>query len=121
MRTTPFLTAGVLTLTLLTTTPALAAEPPATVAGCSATVTGVPGEQVALAPASVTEPVVSALAGLDPLGLLTGVFRSVWAGGVNALDFRRKRFGRGTDAARLASAAEVASSCARLPCRTGAW
>ncbi|WP_086840057.1 hypothetical protein [Amycolatopsis kentuckyensis] len=80
MRTTPILTAGALTLTLLTTTPALAAEPPATVAGCSATVTGVPGEQVALAPASVTEPVVSALAGLDPLGLLTGVFRSAWAG-----------------------------------------
>ncbi|MEV6823549.1 hypothetical protein [Amycolatopsis sp. NPDC051102] len=80
MRSTPFLTAGALTLTMLTATPALAAEPPATVAGCSATVTGVPGERVALAPASVTEPVVSALAGLDPLGLLTGVFQSVWAG-----------------------------------------
>ncbi|KDN19203.1 hypothetical protein DV20_26465 [Amycolatopsis rifamycinica] len=51
-----------------------------TVAECSATVTGVPGERLALAPASVTEPVVSALSGLDPLGVLTGTFRSLWAG-----------------------------------------
>jgi hypothetical protein len=51
-----------------------------TVAECSATVTGVPGAQLALAPASVTEPVVSALSGLDPLGVLTGTFRSLWAG-----------------------------------------
>ncbi|MGK3208603.1 hypothetical protein [Amycolatopsis sp. MEPSY49] len=79
MRTTPFLTAGAVALTLLSATPAIAAEAPATVAGCSATVTGVPGEQVALAPASVTEPLVSALSGLDPLGLLTGTFRSIWA------------------------------------------
>lgn len=78
MRTTPFLTAGVAALALLSATPATAAE--GTVVGCSATVTGVPGEQVALAPASVTEPLVSALAGLDPLGLLTGTFRSLWAG-----------------------------------------
>ncbi|MEV4142583.1 hypothetical protein AB0J40_02890 [Amycolatopsis sp. NPDC049691] len=80
MRTTAFLTAGALTLALLSPAPAFAADAPATAAGCSATVTGVPGEQVALAPASVTEPVVSALAGLDPLGVLTGTFRAIWAG-----------------------------------------
>lgn len=79
MRTTPILTAGALTLALLSPTPARAAEGPVTAAGCSATVTGVPGEQVALAPASVTDPVVSALSGLDPLGVLTGAFRSIWA------------------------------------------
>ncbi|WP_410675296.1 hypothetical protein [Amycolatopsis sp. cmx-4-68] len=79
MRTTPFLTAGAVAVAVVAGTPAAAAEAPATVVGCSATVTGVPGEQVALAPASVTEPVVSALAGLDPLGVLTGTFRSIWA------------------------------------------
>ncbi|WP_370967164.1 hypothetical protein [Amycolatopsis sp. cg9] len=79
MRTPPFLAAGTLTLVLLTATPAFAAEAPATVAGCGATVTGEPGAQVALAPASVAEPVVSALSGLDPLGVLTGTFRSIWA------------------------------------------
>ncbi|WP_372671161.1 hypothetical protein [Amycolatopsis kentuckyensis] len=79
MRTTPFLTAGAVALTFLSATPAIAAETPATVVGCSATVTGVPGEQVALAPTSVAEPLVSALSGLDPLGLLTGTFRSIWA------------------------------------------
>ncbi|MCG8914942.1 hypothetical protein L6E12_03950 [Actinokineospora sp. PR83] len=79
MRTRPFLTAGALSLTLLSATPAVADEAPVVVADCAAIVTGTPGGQVALAPASVTEPVVSALAPLDPLGLLTGVFRSVWA------------------------------------------
>jgi len=80
VRTTPFLTAAALALVLAGPTPAVAAEAPVTVAECSATVTGVPGEQLALAPASVTEPVVSALSGLDPLGVLTGTFRSLWAG-----------------------------------------
>ncbi|MGV9362585.1 hypothetical protein [Amycolatopsis sp. NPDC003731] len=80
MRTTPFLTAAALTLVFTSPTSALAAEAPVTVAECSATVTGVPGKQLALAPASVTEPVVSALSRLDPLGVLTGTFRSLWAG-----------------------------------------
>ncbi len=80
MRTTPFLTAAVLALASASPSPAFAAEAPVTVAGCSATVTGVPGERLALAPASVTDPVVSALSGLDPLGLLTGTFRTLWAG-----------------------------------------
>jgi len=79
VRTTPFLTAGALSLVLLSATPAVADEAPVVVAECAAIVTGVPGGQVALAPASVTEPVVSALVPLDPLGLLTGLFRSVWA------------------------------------------
>jgi hypothetical protein len=73
------LVVGTLTLTLLAGTPAFAADSPVTAPGCSSTVTGVPGQQVALAPASVAEPVVSALSGLDPLGLLTGAFRGVWA------------------------------------------
>ena len=80
MRTTPFLTAGVLALAFLSPAPAAAAGAPVTAAGCSATETGVPGEQEVLAPASETAPVVSALAGLDPLGVLTGTFRTVWAG-----------------------------------------
>ncbi|PWW53706.1 hypothetical protein [Actinokineospora spheciospongiae] len=79
MRTRPFLTAGALSLTLLSAAPAVADEAPVVVADCAAIVTGTPGGRVALAPASVTEPVVSALVPLDPLGLLTGVFRSVWA------------------------------------------
>ncbi|WIX98853.1 hypothetical protein QRX60_32975 [Amycolatopsis mongoliensis] len=79
MRTGSFLAAGTLTLTLLAGTPAFADEPTATAAGCSATVTGVPGQPVALTPASVTEPLTSALSGLDPLGVLTSAFRTVWA------------------------------------------
>jgi hypothetical protein len=73
------LTVGTLTLTLLAGTPAFAAESPVTAPGCSSTVAGVPGQQVSLAPASVAEPVVTALSGLDPLGALTGAFRAVWA------------------------------------------
>ncbi|VVJ17480.1 Uncharacterised protein [Amycolatopsis camponoti] len=80
MRTTPFLTAAALTLALSSPANAVAAEAPVTVVGCSATTTGVPGQQLVLAPASVTEPVVSALSVLDPLGVLTGAFRSLWAG-----------------------------------------
>jgi hypothetical protein len=60
--------------------PAAAAEAPVTATACSATVSGAPGAQLLLAPAAVTEPVVSALSGLDPLGVLTGTFRSLWAG-----------------------------------------
>ncbi|HWD02081.1 MAG TPA: hypothetical protein VG674_06470 [Amycolatopsis sp.] len=79
MLTTPFLTAAALTLASPSPAP-VAAESPVTVADCSATVTGVPGEQLALAPSSVSESVVSALSDQDPLGVLTGTFRSLWAG-----------------------------------------
>jgi hypothetical protein len=79
LRTRTLLTVGTLTLVLLAGTPAFAAESPVTAPGCSSTVAGVPGQQVSLAPASVAEPVVTALSGLDPLGVLTGTFRTVWA------------------------------------------
>ncbi|MFI5586224.1 hypothetical protein ACIA5G_14380 [Amycolatopsis sp. NPDC051758] len=79
MRTRTLLTGSTLTLVLLAGTPAFAAESPVTAPGCSSTVTGTPGQPVALAPASVAQPVVSALSGLDPLGVLTGTFRTVWA------------------------------------------
>ncbi|MEV6622191.1 hypothetical protein AB0M83_33015 [Amycolatopsis sp. NPDC051106] len=79
MRTRILLTVGTLSLVLLAGTPAFAAEAPVTAPGCSSTVTGVPGQPVSLAPASVSEPVTSALSGLDPLGVLTGAFRAVWA------------------------------------------
>jgi hypothetical protein len=79
VRTRTLLTVGTLTLVLLAGTPAFAAGSPVTAQGCSSTVSGVPGQQVSLAPASVTEPVTAALAGLDPLGVLTGTFRAVWA------------------------------------------
>jgi hypothetical protein len=79
VRTRTLLTGGTLTLVLLAGTPAFAAESPVTAPGCSSTVTGTPGQPVALAPASVAQPVVTALSGLDPLGVLTGAFRTVWA------------------------------------------
>jgi hypothetical protein len=70
---------GTLTFIQLAGTPAFAADSPVTAQGCSSTVAGAPGQQVSLAPASVAEPLVSALSGLDPLGVLTGTFRTVWA------------------------------------------
>ena len=78
MRTRILLTVGTLTF-VLAGTPAFAAGSPVTAPGCSSTVAGVPGQQVSLAPASVAEPVVRVLSGLDPLGVLTGTFRTVWA------------------------------------------
>lgn len=78
MRVRRLLTVGALTLTCLAVTPVAQAT---TVAApsCSATVEGMPGQRVVLDPAAVTEPVVHALAPLDPLGVLTSGFRSAWA------------------------------------------
>jgi len=47
---------------------------------CTAAIGGTPGQGVALDPRSLTEPLTSALAGVDPLGLVTGTFREVWQG-----------------------------------------
>ncbi|WP_236794988.1 hypothetical protein [Amycolatopsis sp. GM8] len=79
MRGRHFLAAGAVTLTCLIGAPAAAAEP-VTAPSCSSTVEGTPGQSVLLDPASVSEPVTRALAGLDPLGLLTPAFRKAWAG-----------------------------------------
>lgn len=78
MRGRHFLTAGAVTLTCLIGTPAVAAEP-VIAPSCWSTVEGAPGQPVLLNPASVTEPVARALAGLDVLGVLTPAFRAAWA------------------------------------------
>ncbi|KAA9155644.1 hypothetical protein FPZ12_029260 [Amycolatopsis acidicola] len=77
MRSRRIMAAGTLTFFLLSATPATAAE--STIVSCSATVEGAPGRQVLLDPASVTAPITSALDKLDPLGLLSGQFRTAWA------------------------------------------
>ncbi|MFD9890039.1 hypothetical protein ACFWY9_11920 [Amycolatopsis sp. NPDC059027] len=79
MRGRHFLAVSAVTLICLIDAPIAAAEP-VTAPNCSSTVEGTPGQPVLLDPASVAEPVVRALAELDPLGLLTPAFRTAWAG-----------------------------------------
>lgn len=77
------LTAGAMTLTCLSCTPAFAAEPTPLpplppLPSCQSTVDGQPGQQVTLAPTAVADPVAKALSGVDPLGLLAAPFRATW-------------------------------------------
>lgn len=79
MRIRHFLAAGVLTIVgFVAAAPAGAAEP-APASSCWAVVDGRPGEQVALDPQAVVEPIVAVLTPLDPLGVLVGPFRAVWS------------------------------------------
>lgn len=78
MRARRVLATGVLTIVCFVSAPPADAAEPIVASSCSAAVTGDPGQQVMLDPASVAEPIVGVLAGLDPLGLLTGPFRSAW-------------------------------------------
>ncbi|NKQ57449.1 hypothetical protein HFP15_31750 [Amycolatopsis sp. K13G38] len=81
MRSRRLLAAGTLTFFCVLSAPpvATAADSGPVIAGsCSATVTGKPGQQVMLDPASVEQPITGVLAGLDPLGVLTGSFGAAW-------------------------------------------
>lgn len=73
------LTAGALTILVLSATPAAAAEPAITSGSCTATVDGTPGQQLTLSPAAVAAPIEQALAQRDPLGARTPAFPAQWA------------------------------------------
>lgn len=73
------LTAGALTLLVMSAAPAVAAEPPITAGSCSATIDGRPGQQLSLSPAAVSAPIARALAQRDPVGALTSAFPGEWA------------------------------------------
>jgi hypothetical protein len=75
------LIASSLTITCLAGgTPASAADS-IVAPNCTAVVDGAPGQPVVLDPLSLTDPLTGLLAGVDPLGLLTGPFREAWQGG----------------------------------------
>jgi hypothetical protein len=74
----PFLAAGAVVLAGLAAAPQAAATETVEAPSCSAAVDGAPGQEVVLDPVSVIEPITGALAGLDPLGVLTGPFRPAW-------------------------------------------
>ncbi|WP_328611550.1 hypothetical protein OG943_21350 [Amycolatopsis sp. NBC_00345] len=70
--------AGAGVVACLAAAPQAAAAETVEAPSCSAVVDGIPGQEVVLDPSAVVEPVTGALAGLDPLGLLTGPLRQAW-------------------------------------------
>jgi hypothetical protein len=75
------LIAGSLTITFLTGVLPASAEESIIAPNCTAVVEGAPGQLVTLNPLSLTAPIADLLAGVDPLGLLSGPFREAWRSG----------------------------------------
>jgi hypothetical protein len=75
------LIASSLTITFLTGALPASAEESIIAPNCTAVVDGTPGQLVALNPLSLTAPIADLLAGVDPLGLLSGPFREAWRSG----------------------------------------
>lgn len=80
MRTRRAATVSVLTLACFAGATPASADTPVVAPNCTAAVGGTPGQEVALDPTSLTDPLTSALADVDPLGLVGGTFREVWQG-----------------------------------------
>jgi hypothetical protein len=55
-----------------------AADAPRVLGTCLSSVQGAPGQQVALAPSAVLQPISDVLAPVDPLGVIVPAFRQAW-------------------------------------------